>query len=245
MNANLTLNVVLPAYNEEGNIAETVNVTLTYLNSAKSLWEDYRIIIVNDGSKDKTGEIADQLAVANPKILVCHQPNGGYGQALRSGFIAATKTGMDWTFFMDSDGQFLAEKSLEKLLQKVHAGFNFIAGIRTNRADRFIRKVNGHLWTLICTTIMGIRLHDLDCASKLFLTSHLGKADTFFGDGSTINAELVLRAKHHGAKIAEIGVPHYPRTAGSPTGASLKFILKSFRGLLRLRLAILMTTYQI
>ncbi|HEX6799217.1 MAG TPA: glycosyltransferase family 2 protein, partial [Ktedonobacterales bacterium] len=96
------LSVVLPAYNEEAVIAETVTRCLRVL---AALAPDFEIIVVDDGSRDRTGAIADALAAAHPAhVRVVHnRPNRGYGGALMAGFDAAAK---ELAFFMDSDGQF-------------------------------------------------------------------------------------------------------------------------------------------
>src|SRR5215467_14385467 len=83
------LSVVLPAYNEEALIAKTVSSCVEVLGV---IAPDYEIIVVDDGSRDRTGAIADDLADANPRIHVVHnRPNRGYGGALMAGFDAATK----------------------------------------------------------------------------------------------------------------------------------------------------------
>jgi glycosyltransferase involved in cell wall biosynthesis len=101
MQENVSLSVVLPAYNEEGNIEKTVSEAISYL---KKRFREYEIIVVNDGSVDRTGEIVRGLSSSNPRIiLVSHPENQGYGAALRSGF---AKASLDYIFLMDSDGQF-------------------------------------------------------------------------------------------------------------------------------------------
>lgn len=236
MNSLGSLAVVLPAYNEAENIEAVVHDSLAYLNSRSTLIPDYRIVVVNDGSRDATPEIIERLQQENPKIIAIHKPNGGYGSALRAGFAVAATTGMQWVHFMDADQQFRLN-DLDLLLPLAQKGADFIAGYRISRADTFDRKLKGWLWTLACSAIIMQYFPDMDCAFKLFKVSHLGDPNTLKGDGSAINAEIILRARSLGAKFARVGVNHYPRGGGESACTDLNFIFQSVSSLIRLRLS--------
>jgi glycosyltransferase involved in cell wall biosynthesis len=223
--------VVLPAYNEEGNITPMVVSTVGHLEKIEL---PYRIVVVDDGSRDNTPSIIDNLAESYDSVIAVHQPNGGYGAALRRGFLEAVLTGMDWTFFTDSDQQFRIE-DLDTLMAAAEAGADFVAGYRVHRADLFMRRFNGAGWTLVSSVALGMHIRDIDCAFKLFKTELLGDPTQLKGEGATINPELLLRARRCGAKIVQVGVNHYPRQHGSQTGADLKVILRSFVSLARVR----------
>src|SRR3989344_4213413 len=95
------LSVFFPAYNEEANIKSTVQKAKKVLEETTTKWE---IIVINDGSKDKTGEVAEKLAETDKRIRVInHSPNRGYGAALKSGLYGSK---YEWIAFTDSDGQF-------------------------------------------------------------------------------------------------------------------------------------------
>lgn len=222
------LSVFFPAYNEEQNIEKTV------LNALKVLKEnvsEYEVIIVNDGSKDKTGAISDKIAKENKFVRVIHHnPNQGYGAALRSGFYNAK---YPWIVTIDSDGQFdFAE--VTKLLAKTDRA-DVIYGYRINRQDSTLRKINGWAWTLLNNLLFGVNVHDVDCAFKLVKKEVIDKIPKLESSrGGMISPELLAKAKKSGYKIVEVGVHHYSRSEGKQTGANLKVIIKSFADLISL-----------
>lgn len=226
------LSIVLPAYNEGMNLREVVEKILTHMRAQSEF--AFRVIIVNDGSSDSTPEIADYLAAQHDEVYAVHQENGGYGNAVRTGFIHATQQGTDWIFFMDSDGQFDITE-IDKLIQKIQKGYNFVAGFRIKRADPFVRKLNGFAWTVLCNLTLGMWFSDIDCAFKLFRADLIGDPATLKGEGATINPEIILRARERHARFAQIGVNHFERKHGSQTGAKLSVILRSFRSLFDIR----------
>jgi glycosyltransferase involved in cell wall biosynthesis len=223
--------VFFPCYNEQENVTK---VTQQALDVLEGLHADYEVIIVNDGSADDTGAVADRIAATHPRVRVVHHPrNLGYGAALQSGFRAATK---DLVFHTDGDGQFdLAE--LPPWLPLMEE-YDIVCGYRINRRDNFVRRMNGHLWTKLTCLLFSLRLRDIDCAFKLYqraVFDNLKMEST----GALISTEILARAVRKGYRITERGVHHYPRTAGKPTGGNLKVILRAFRELWRLRRRIL------
>jgi glycosyltransferase involved in cell wall biosynthesis len=216
------LSLFFPAYNEEANLENTVEKAIPVL---KKVAQKYELIIVNDGSKDKTGEIAEKLAQKYPFIkIITHFPNQGYGAALRSGFYNSQ---YDWIVTVDSDGQFdFAE--VEKLIEKAKQA-DVVIGYRLNRQDPFVRKVFGWGWTLLANLLLGIKVRDVDCAFKLVNKKVIEKVPKLESTrGGMISPELLGKAKKAGFKVVEVGVHHYPRKEGKQTGANLKVIFKSF-----------------
>lgn len=222
------LSIVLPAYNEEENIERVVRDVCRYMD-AKGI--DYEVIVVNDGSHDRTGEILERLREELPRLRPQHHPkNRGYGAALRTGFDAATRP---YVFYMDGDGQFDIN-DLDALLPL--AGEDWIVtGYRIERRDPFIRRLNAKLFgNFLVRVLLGVRVRDLNCAFKLIPRKVLD-AVNLESTGALINAELYGRAVRKGFTIREVGVHHYPRTAGVQTGARLSVILRAFYDLFRLR----------
>jgi glycosyltransferase involved in cell wall biosynthesis len=223
------LSVVLPAFNEEANIDEVVRKCVAYLEKRIP---EYELLVVNDGSRDRTGEILNRLAGELPRLRPLHHPeNRGYGAALRTGFDAATKR---FVFYMDGDGQFDID-DLDKLLPLATDDDNIVTGFRIERRDPFVRRLNAKLFGGWLVRIMlNVRVRDLNCAFKLIPKKVLD-AITLESTSALINAEMYGRAVRKGFGIKEVGVHHYPRTAGVQTGAHLSVIIKAFYDLFRLR----------
>lgn len=222
------LSVFFPIYNEEGNVEITVKKATEVL---KNLDLNYEIIIVNDGSNDKTGEIAEDLAKKDPHIrIIHHQKNSGYGEALKSGFYNAKYETICYT---DGDGQFDFNE-VSKFLEKIE-DHDLVLGYRIKRQDPLFRILFKKGWKLSLLTFFGLKFKDVDCGFKMIRKEVLEKIPHLESSrGAMINAELAIKTKKSGFKIAQVGVNHYPRLSGKPTGASINVILKSYTDLIRL-----------
>jgi glycosyltransferase involved in cell wall biosynthesis len=226
------LSYFFPAHNEEANLAGLVEEALATL---PSLADAFEIIAVNDGSRDQTGAIADELAAAHPGVVraIHHPTNLGYGAALRSGFAAAR---YDLVAFTDGDRQFRIEDlgRLTARLAEADAP-DVVAGYRIKRADPIIRTIYAKAYRLANRVFFGLTVTDVDCACKLFRREVLDGLRVESG-GAFFSAELLIKLRAAGRAVVEVGVPHYPRTAGSPTGAKPQVILRAVRDFWRLRL---------
>ncbi len=195
---------------------------------------DYELIIVNDGSADRTGQIADEIASRNNRVkVVNHQTNLGYGAALQSGFKAAIK---ELVFYTDGDGQFDITE-LPPLLPLIEQ-FDIVACYRLNRQDNLIRRINGWCWTKLVCLLFGMKIRDIDCAFKLYKTKIFDNI-ILSSTGALICTEILARAVRKGYSVTQRGVHHYPRTAGRQTGANLRVIFRAFKELIKLRRRIL------
>ncbi len=218
-----SLSVVLPAYNEEQIIARTIETVLDVLNAWRM---DFEILVVDDGSTDRTREIVVALMYANPRVrLVSHATNQGYGASLVSGFAAATK---ELVFFMDSDGQF-DMRDLEEFFPLIDS-YDAVIGYRVDRQDSWMRKLNAWGWKKLIGWVLGVHVRDVDCAFKLLHTEFLHQ-HPLETRGAMINAELLYRLKRAGCSYKEVGVIHLPRLHGQATGARLSVIVRAFREL--------------
>lgn len=223
-----SLSFVIPAYNEEPNVAESIR---RVSGVCQPLNLDYEIILVNDGSRDRTGEIAKSLIGEIPNLRVVeNNPNRGYGGALKAGFYAAQK---EWIAFYPSDNQFDVNQ-LHALMEQAGKA-DIVTGYRANDADPFMRRVNRWGWNGLVRILFGYMTRDIDCGFKLFRREIL-KHVTLNSDGAMVDTELLAGAKARGYTIVEVPLRHLPRTAGSPTGANYKVILRAFRDLIRFRL---------
>jgi glycosyltransferase involved in cell wall biosynthesis len=222
----VSISVFFPCYNEQENVARTAEQALAVLEKLNA---DFEVIIVNDGSSDDTGKIADEIAAGNDRVKVVHHPtNLGYGAALQSGFKAATK---ELVFYTDGDGQFdISEMpALLPLIKRC----DIVSCYRINRQDNLIRKLNAFCWTRLVCLLFRMKLRDIDCAFKLYKKQVLDEMQ-LLSSGALIDTEVLARAIRNGCTIIQKGVHHHPRVAGTQTGANIKVILRAFKELFKL-----------
>jgi len=226
------LSYFFPAHNEEANLRGLVEEALATL---PSLAETFEVVIVDDGSRDATPRIADELAAADPRVRAVHHPrNLGYGAALRTGFGAARH---DLIAFTDGDRQFRVADVGRLTARYAEGGADAVVGFRIKRADPLIRTLYAKAYRLANRIFFGLRVTDVDCACKLLRRDALRGISVESG-GAFFSAELLIKLRASGRSVVEVGVPHYPRTAGSPTGARPQVVFRAMRDfwLLRLRL---------
>jgi glycosyltransferase involved in cell wall biosynthesis len=214
-----SLTVFFPCHNEQGNVER---VTRQAVEIGRRITDDLEVLIVDDGSRDRTAEIAAALAEEISEVrVVSHEVNRGYGAALRSGYRAATK---DWIFYTDGDGQFdLGD--LPGVIEGL-GDHDIFSGVRSNRQDSLLRKINAHLWNLLIWAVIGLRLRDIDCAFKLLPANFIHSIE-IESDGAMVDAEVLFLAAHTGLDIQQLSVRHLPRSAGESCGAQPAVILRA------------------
>ncbi len=224
------LTFFFPAYNEEENIERTVERALAEIGP---LVPSIEVLAIDDGSTDRTPQMADALAAADPRVRVHHQPNRGYGGAIKAGF---TEARGELICFSDGDLQFDL-REMSRLLERLddeRKPVDAVIGFRIRRRDPFHRIFIAKTYNAIVSVAFGLRVRDIDCAMKLF------RREVFDGlrldaEGPFLSAELLIKLRARGVRMAQVGVNHFPRTAGQNTGASFGKILRTFRDLAKLR----------
>lgn len=221
------LSIVLPAFNEEGNIASALERAQEV---AERLCDEHEVIVVDDGSTDRTVDIILECSVADPRVrLLRHERNLGYGETLRTGFEAAK---LDLIFFTDADNQFDLNE-LERFLALID-NVDVVAGYRIDRQDPPMRRFFAKGWNILVRILFYVPVRDIDCAFKLFRRSVFDRID-LESIGAMVNTELMVKLARSGASVVEVGVTHHPRLAGRPTGANPRVIARAFRELWRMR----------
>lgn len=221
-NSNISLSVFFPAYYDEMNIAKVVNKAVEVLESLRL--KDYEVIIIEDGSPDKTGEVADKLTEQHEKVRVIHhKTNMGYGATLKDGFNNAK---FEYVFYSDGDNQFNLNE-LKKFIVLIPYS-DIIVGYRKQKEYSFYRKFTSLCYNYLLKALFDIRFWDIDCAFKLF-KADLFKKITIESNDAFIDAEIMIKAKLLGYTSTEIGVEHYPRVDGISTGARPSVIFKTLK----------------
>ena len=224
------LSFFFPALNEEDNVAPIVEEALSVL---PRFADDLEITVVDDGSSDRTGPIADELAEKDPRVRVIHHgTRRGYGGAVRSGLSSATKP---WVFFTDGDRQFALEDLA--LLIAASDGADAVVGFRKKRADPPRRLFVAWVYNRLISALFGGGWRDVDCAFKLFRreVSERVPLVRVQSNGAFFSPELLITLRRAGVRVRQVGVRHFPRTAHEPKGASPQVIMRAIRDLLRLR----------
>lgn len=219
-----SISVVLPAYNEEANVGRAVCRAMRAVAAHTS---DYEVIVVDDGSRDRTTEVVRAIMEEHPQVrLVRHEINRGYGGALRSGFEAATR---ELVFFTATDNQY-DPSEIDRLLPLMD-GADIVTGFRARRQDSRPRRLYAWAWNALVNLLFGYLSRDIDCAFKLFRRGILEQV-ALTSPGAMVDTQLLAGAKRRGFRIREIAVSHFPREVGHQTGADLRVVLRAFRDLI-------------
>jgi glycosyltransferase involved in cell wall biosynthesis len=224
------LSFFFPALNEEDNVAPIVEEALAVL---PRFADDIEITVVDDGSSDRTGAIADELARKDPRVRVIHHgTRRGYGGAVRSGLVDATKP---WVFFTDGDRQFALEDL--GLLIAAADDADAVVGYRIKRADPTRRLFVAWVYNRLIRLLFGGGWRDVDCAFKLFRREVFARVplERVRSNGAFFSPELLITLRRARVRVRQVGVRHFPRTAHEPKGASPRVIMRAIRDLIRLR----------
>jgi glycosyltransferase involved in cell wall biosynthesis len=227
-NKDITLSVFFPAYYDEKNIDKVVHKAVAVLEEMHL--KDYEVTIIEDGSPDKTGEVADRLAEQYPKVqVVHHKQNMGYGATLWEGFTTAK---MDYVFYTDGDNQFDLDE-LKKFVAVIPFT-DMVVGYRKKKQYSTYRKITSFVYNQILKYAFDIDYLDIDCAFKVIRTD-LFRNITVSTKDAFIDAEIMIKAHLMGYNSTEIGVTHLPRVDGISTAARPSIILRTINEIYQYR----------
>ena len=225
------LSVFLPCYNEESNLANTFNKTIPILSEVAAKWE---VIIINDGSKDKTGDIALELQERYPDQVkvVTHNPNRGYGAAFKSGLYNSS---LQWIALIDADGQFDFNDIRNLVKKQNDTNADMVIGYYLGRKVPPVRIIGSKVWQLFVFILFGRWVTDTDCGFKLISKKIVDTIPKLEAErGPFITSEFLIKSKRAGFKIVETGVHHFERAGGEATGTKLNVVIAGFCDLFRL-----------
>ncbi len=215
-----SISVFFPAYNDAGSIVTLVKKALSLLPRCT---DDYEVIVVNDGSSDGTARVLDALARTEPNLRVIHHPvNRGYGGALRTGFLHATK---DLIFYTDGDGQYDVNE-LATLLPLLSEEVDVVNGYKRKRSDNQQRIVLGGVYKLLARTLFGLPIRDVDCDFRLLRRSAIQSIELVSTSGC-ICTELVYKLHSAGYRFTETPVHHYLRLHGQSQFFTLRRVART------------------
>ena len=221
-----SLSASFPAHNEEDNVGPMIEDLVTAL---PDFAERFEVIVVDDGSRDRTFERASALAARDQRVRVIrHEVNRGYGAAVWTGLASGT---MDYAFFTDGDRQFDV-RQVGDLIARID-GADVVVGWRLDRKDNAIRIANAHAWNGLIRNLLNVPVRDVDCAFKLFRREVLAGLEIEAG-GAMFSSELLARLAARGVRIVEVPVRHLPREHGKSSGGDPRVIARAFYELFKL-----------
>jgi glycosyltransferase involved in cell wall biosynthesis len=221
-----SLSASFPAHNEEDNVGPMIEDLVTAL---PDFAERFEVIVVDDGSRDRTFERASAIAARDQRVRVIrHEVNRGYGAAVWTGLASGT---MDYAFFTDGDRQFDV-RQVGDLIARID-GADVVVGWRLDRKDNAIRIANAHAWNGLIRNLLNVPVRDVDCAFKLFRREVLAGLEIEAG-GAMFSSELLARLAARGVRIVEVPVRHLPREHGKSSGGNPRVIARAFYELFKL-----------
>lgn len=222
-----SLSIFFPCYNDAGTIATLVAEADVV---AREFTNDYEILVVDDGSKDNSRELLEVLKTKYPRLkLVFHKSNKGYGAALRSGFINATK---DLVFYTDGDGQYDVFE-LRKFFNVMQDGVDIVNGYKIGRGDPFHRVIIGHTYLRLMRILFNFHTRDVDCDFRLIRRRVFEHIKLRHNSG-VICLELVKKLELAGYRFVDFPVHHYYRSYGRSQFFNFKRLFKTLVNIFRL-----------
>lgn len=220
----LSVSIVIPAYNEQGTIAEVVSESMEVLSEVAS---EYEVLVGNDGSRDRTREILDQLDREYDCLRVVHQDhNRGVGRTCWALYQMART---DWVAFFPGDGQ-VPPRELRRLLDGLQQ-FDVVVGLRRHRMDPPVRLVAAWLWNRAGQLLFGLNVQDIDSV-KLYPTS-LIRGATIEAETPFLETEILINAVRMGLRVGNVDVTHRPRISGRQSGMRPGVVLGALCDMLR------------
>ena len=221
------LSLICPVYYDENNIGPLVARSMDVL---KPVCGELEILIVDDGSPDGSGRMADELSVLYKEVTALHhEQNLGHGAALKTGIRASR---MPALALMDGDGQY-DPADLPPMLELLDE-YHLVQGRRPVYPNGRLRLAISRIYNMSARTLFNVPFTDLGCSLKVFKRETVGN-DLPEGDGIFMQGELVLRAHFRGLKIREMDVSCFPRESGRSSSVTLKNTALLLRDMLRLR----------
>ncbi len=202
------LTIFFPAYNDAGTIPSLV---ICAVMTARELTDDFEVVVVNDGSRDGTGQVLEELSRMCPALRVAtHPQNRGYGAALRTGFASATK---EFVFYTDGDAQY-DPRELADLWACMTPDVDLVNGYKMSRSDPLHRIIIGRLYHHTVKLLFGLRVRDVDCDFRLMRRSIFERVHLEKSSG-VICLELMKKVQDAGCRIVETPVHHFHRAYGT------------------------------
>ncbi len=222
-----SLSIFFPVYNDWGTIP---TMAIQAMTTAEKVTDDYEVILIDDGSEEKTLEILRFLETHfKPIRVVYHEKNRGYGGALRTGFKEAKK---DFIFYTDGDAQYDVRELL-LLVKCMNDDVDVVNGFKIKRSDPFYRVVLGKIYQYTAKFMFALPIKDVDCDFRLMRRRIFDNLELTSNSG-TICVEMIRKISARGYRFAEVGVSHFFRASGKSQFFNFKRLYHVGRDFLKL-----------
>jgi len=218
--------IVFPVYSDEATVR---TVSMKSLKILSDIASRYKVIIVDDGSPDKSGEIADEIAAKYPDVLsIHHDKNLGYGAALNTGFEYSRD--YDWICFTDGDDQYDVNELYH--ISKLFQHYDLIITFRYSKIYGTMRLFISYVYNLILRILFKSPFRDHSCGLKV-IRSHVLNDIAVTSNSPFVGAEIIIKSMVRGYPIGEVGIRTYPRRFGESHSTSIINIIMSIKDMLR------------
>jgi glycosyltransferase involved in cell wall biosynthesis len=222
-----TISAFFPVYNDWGTISSMVFLVSGVLEKVA---KDYEIILIDDGSRELTKRVLEELSKKVDKLrVITRSSNGGYGAALKTGFYNSK---YELIFYTDGDAQYNPEE-LELLVEKFSEDVDVVNGYKISRSDPIYRKIIGRLYHYITRMMFGFTIRDVDCDFRLMRRSIFDDLKLEY-DSGVICVEMISKLTKQGRRFVEIPVHHYYRMSGKSEFFNFKRIFIVSKNLIKL-----------
>ncbi len=223
----LSISSFFPCYNDAGTISSMV---ILMDKTLRSITDDYEIIVIDDGSTDKSRDILLELKEKYSNLrLIFHEKNKGYGGALKAGFYSAKK---EFIFYTDGDFQYDVTE-INRLVPLMDDGIDVVNGFKVLRSDPMHRVVIGYMYQYLMKFIFGFKIKDVDCDFRLIRRSVFDKL-VLTHDSGVVCVEMIKRMQDAGCVFKEAPVSHYHRAYGRSQFFNFRRLYHVFRDLSKL-----------
>ncbi|MDP3697325.1 MAG: glycosyltransferase family 2 protein [Candidatus Taylorbacteria bacterium] len=220
-----------PAYHDEENLPRLIPHVYKFLSEISNKFE---IIIVEDGSPDRTGQVADELAGQYPEVRVIHHPkNMGYGAALRDGFVNAR-----YAYVMYTDGDFQYDVTEFRPYLHLLESHDVLSGYASKKVVTLRRKIQSQVYNWLIAVLFFVWIKDIDCAMKIYKRKVLDSME-IKSASAFIDAEMLVKARKNGFKIAQFPVTQYTRKSGPEGGSKWPVIWTTVKDMIKFRVGLL------
>ncbi|HEY2797440.1 MAG TPA: glycosyltransferase family 2 protein [Thermoanaerobaculia bacterium] len=231
----LRISLFFPVYRDEATVERVTRKAVALMNE---LATEYEVIIVDDGSPDHAGEVADELARTIPRVRVIHHPrNMGYGEALRSGFRAAS---YEWICFTDGDDEYEVD-DLRRLI-RLRDYYDLIITFRYAKRYSGVRIFISYVYNKLLQMLFQTRYRDISCGLRMIRKAVADELN-LLSTSPFIGAEIAIKTTVKGFRVGEVGVQTFPREFGQGSSTTLPNILATIRDMFRVRRTIFSPEY--